>query len=112
MGLLEDGHCLRDQALSICKAAGAEEIGDFRASSLNTLTQMVAHGIGVTLLPAMASEAGEASPTLTTLPFSRPRPYRTIGFAWRKTSPRKQEFRLLASEFGKGHPGAGKMQST
>lgn len=109
--LLEDGHCLRDQALSICKTAGADEVGDFRASSLNTLTQMVAHGIGVTLLPAMAFEAGETSPNLTALPFSRPQPYRTIGLAWRKTSPRKPEFRLLASVFKEGRSGIGKTQS-
>lgn len=106
--LLEDGHCLRDQALLICKAQGADEVGDFRASSLSTLIQMVAHGIGVTLLPAMAFEAAGSSPTLAALPFSHPGPYRTIGLAWRKTSPRKNEFRLLASTFEKGPPLADK----
>jgi LysR family hydrogen peroxide-inducible transcriptional activator len=95
--LLEDGHCLRDQALSVCKAGGATERQDFRASSLSTLIQMVAHGIGVTLVPAMAGD-GPSPPRsqLRLVPFSRPQPYRTIGFAWRKTSPRKEEFRLLA----------------
>jgi LysR family hydrogen peroxide-inducible transcriptional activator len=95
--LLEDGHCLRDQALRVCKAGGAAEREDFRASSLGTLIQMVAHGIGVTLVPAMAGE-GPSPPKsqLRLVPFARPRPYRTIGLAWRKTSPRKEEFRLLA----------------
>jgi LysR family hydrogen peroxide-inducible transcriptional activator len=98
--LLEDGHCLRDQVLSVCKIGGAHELGDFRASSLNTLTQMVAHGIGVTLIPSMAVPT-EVTPRsrLKVLPFIRPRPHRTIGFAWRKTSPRKEEFHLLAELF-------------
>ena len=55
--LLEDGHCLRHQVFAICKRAGAHELGDFRATSLNTLVRMVASGTGVTLLPAMALPA-------------------------------------------------------
>ena len=51
MLLLDDGHCLRDQALEVCQTGGANEVGDFRAGSLNTLVQMVAGGIGITLLP-------------------------------------------------------------
>lgn len=98
--LLDDGHCLRDQALSVCKMGGAKELGDFRASSLNTLTQMVAHGIGLTLLPALALE-GEAPPRgpVEIRPFAEPAPYRTVGFAWRKRSPRMDEFQLLAPLF-------------
>ena len=93
--LLEDGHCLRDQTLGVCQSAGAEE-GDFRATSLNTLVQMVAIGVGITLLPKMAIE-NELSRTtdLCALPFARPRPYRTVALAWRPTSPREKEFTLL-----------------
>ncbi len=93
--LLEDGHCLRDQTLGVCQSAGAEE-GDFRATSLNTLVQMVAHGVGITLLPQMAieNELGHAT-SLVARRFVRPRPYRTVCLAWRSTSPRDTEFRLL-----------------
>ncbi len=95
--LLENGHCLRDQALKVCQTSGASEIGDFRASSLNTLVQMVAGGIGITLLPQLSLEV--ETRTLTQLvirPFQKPEPSRTIGLVWRKTSPREYEFRLLA----------------
>lgn len=98
--LLEDGHCLRSQALSVCSRAGASEMGDFRASSLATLIPMVASGAGVTLLPALATRTATAvDRDLCLVPFTRPRPKRTIGFAWRKTSPREAEFAELSSLF-------------
>jgi LysR family hydrogen peroxide-inducible transcriptional activator len=98
--LLEDGHCLRNQALSICNRAGASELGDFSASSLSTLIPMVAGGAGVTLLPTLATEGSVANDEdLVIVPFARPAPKRTIGFAWRKTSPREPEFRELAKLF-------------
>jgi LysR family hydrogen peroxide-inducible transcriptional activator len=95
--LLEDGHCLRDQALAVCSRAGADENADFRATSLATLVQMVAGGDGVTLLPAMA-EAAMAGPGshLVTRPFRAPAPSRRIGLAWRRGSSRGAEMRLLA----------------
>ena len=96
--LLDDGHCLRDQALSVCGRAGASELGDFRAASLTTLVHMVASGEGVTLLPALAT-SGRASPVdrdLALVPFGRPTPVRTIGLAWRRTSPRGEEYAALA----------------
>ena len=101
--LLDDGHCLRDQALSLCNRAGASELGDFRASSLTTLVQMVAGGVGVTLLPEMSLRA-EAGPErrLALVPFSRNGPVRTIGLAWRPSSTRKSEFRLLGEAIGHG----------
>jgi len=94
--LLDDGHCLRGQTASVCRQAGAEELGDFRASSLTTLAQMVASGLGVTLLPAMALHV-EADPRdeLTTIRFAAPEPRRTIGLAWRRTSSRAEEFAVL-----------------
>ncbi|HET6203252.1 MAG TPA: LysR substrate-binding domain-containing protein [Planctomycetota bacterium] len=105
--LLEDGHCLRDQVLSLCEKAGARECGDFRASSLSTLVQMVLGGVGVTLLPEMAIPVETRGPVrLLVRPFAPPVPSRTIGLAWRPSSPRKEEFRPIAEEFrafrGKG----------
>lgn len=98
--LLEDGHCLRSQALSVCGKAGASEMADFRASSLATLMPMVASGAGVTLLPALATRTSAAvDRDLCLIPFTRPSPKRTIGFAWRKTSPREPEFTEIASLF-------------
>jgi len=95
--LLEDGHCLRDQALSICRRSGAHELGDFRASSLNTLVRMVAGGTGVTLLPsiALATEV-RAQDRLVALPLDS-RPARTIGLAWRAASARTKLFDALAT---------------
>lgn len=100
--LLDDGHCLRTQALPLCTTAGANEVGDFRASSLSTLVQMVAAGIGVTLLPEMAVHA-EALPTrnLGIIPFGKG-PARTIGLAWRQTSNRSAEFEQLGETFRDG----------
>ncbi len=95
--LLEEGHCLRDQALDVCRIANAKEVADFRASSLNTLIQMVAHGGGVTLLPEMAIQSEmQRAHALVPLHFFRPSPFRTIGLVWRPSSPRKEEFMLIA----------------
>jgi len=94
--LLEDGHCLREQALSICQRSGARELGDFRATSLNTLTRMVSSGIGVTLLPAIALSAEvQSRDRLTVRPIEDSGARRTIGLAWRRSSPREQGFRRL-----------------
>ena len=97
MLLLEDGHCLRDQALEICERAETGENDDFRASSLTTLVQMVAGGLGVTLLPEMAI-ALECGPSrnLKAIPFESPAPERTIGLAFRASSVRAGEFETLA----------------
>jgi LysR family hydrogen peroxide-inducible transcriptional activator len=91
--LLEEGHCLREQALSLCHAAGANQADDFRASSLATVVQMVVNGYGGTILPdlALAVEAG-AHPRLRVVPFRAPAPLRTIGLAWRASSPRAPDF--------------------
>ncbi|MCG8424091.1 MAG: LysR substrate-binding domain-containing protein [Proteobacteria bacterium] len=94
--LLEDGHCLRDQALSVCRAAGAEESAGMRATSLNTLTQMVASGLGITLLPGMAVDTEvSAAQSIAIRPFAAPVPSRKIGLMWRESSPREHEFGLL-----------------
>ncbi len=90
---------MRDQALSICSAAGLQEVGDFRAGSLSTLVQMVAGGEGLTLLPQLAVAVEAQRAALALVPFRRPIPTRTIGFAWRPTSPRAEEFATLAASF-------------
>lgn len=95
--LLEDGHCLREHALSVCSAAGARAAHDLRATSLTTLVHMVASGLGITLLPEMAVEAAVTAESLIAIrPLAEPAPTRTIGLFWRRTSPRTDEFSLLA----------------
>jgi LysR family transcriptional regulator, hydrogen peroxide-inducible genes activator len=87
--LLEDGHCLRDQALAVCSRSGVHEKQDFRATSIETLRQMVATGVGVTLLPELASVGAYGSTRgLVVRPFARPVPSRTIGAVWRKSTAR------------------------
>jgi len=86
--LLEEGHCLRDQALEVCARVGTEE-HSFRATSLETLRQMVAAGLGITLLPRLAAEGPFASARgLVMRPFSPPAPSRVIGAAWRRSTSR------------------------
>ena len=95
--LLEDGHCLRDQALAVCKRAGAVEAMQVRATSLPTLVQMVAGGLGVTLLPeAAAATLIQKNGPVALAEFGKPVPGRTLGLAWRTSSGRLREFRLLA----------------
>jgi len=88
--LLEEGHCLRDQALEVCSRVGVRDSQDFRATSLETLRQMVAAGGGVTLLPELAGRGAYRSGRGVALrPFVRPAPVRHIGAVWRKTTPRR-----------------------
>jgi len=80
----------------VCERLRAAEVADVRATSLATLIQMVASGIGITLLPSMAAEVEVTKRRrLVAKPFSAPIPKRTIGLAWRKTSAREAEFRRL-----------------
>lgn len=86
--LLEEGHCLREHALEVCSRAGTEE-QDFRATSLETLRQMVASGGGITLLPRLAAEGPFASARgLAVRPFAPPAPSRVVGAAWRRSTSR------------------------
>jgi LysR family hydrogen peroxide-inducible transcriptional activator len=96
--LLEDGHCLRDQALAVCQHAGSKEVAEVRATSLPTLVQMVAGGLGVTLLPESAAEVlvPTARGPVQVVRFAHPVPSRTLGLVWRTSSARLREFRLLA----------------
>jgi LysR family hydrogen peroxide-inducible transcriptional activator len=87
--LLEDGHCLRDQALEVCSRVDVREAEDFRATSLETLRQMVVAGLGLTLLPELAVESPFGSQRgLTIRQFGKPAPTRTVGAVWRKSSTR------------------------
>jgi LysR family transcriptional regulator, hydrogen peroxide-inducible genes activator len=88
--LLEDGHCLRDQALEVCSRVDLHESQDFRATSLETLRQMVATGAGITLLPELASRGAYGNARGVVIrPFTRPAPVRHVGGVWRKTSARR-----------------------
>lgn len=96
--LLEDGHCLRDQALDVCQLAGASEKGEFQATSLETLRQMVAANVGVTLLPTLAVKPPVArSENIHLLPFKDSRPSRRIAMVWRRSSA-MGEFLLKLSQ--------------
>jgi LysR family transcriptional regulator, hydrogen peroxide-inducible genes activator len=96
--LLEDGHCLKDHALSVCNRpdlrAGARMMG----TSLHTLVQMVDNGLGVTFLPQMAIAAGILDRTnIVTRAIDAPDDSRAIALVWRRNSPRVEEFHMLAA---------------
>ena len=89
--LLEDGHCLRDQALDVCSKIDVKENEDYRATSLETLRQMVAAGLGITLLPELATRGPFGSGHgLAVKTFARPVPTRTVGAVWRKSTARSE----------------------
>jgi LysR family transcriptional regulator, hydrogen peroxide-inducible genes activator len=92
--LLEDGHCLRHQALDVCHAHNALENNSFRGTSLETLRQMVAANAGVTLMPLLATRHREKS--VRYIRFSGPEPHRTIGLCWRSTSTRAPLLQQMA----------------
>jgi LysR family hydrogen peroxide-inducible transcriptional activator len=95
--LLEDGHCMRDHALAACALEGARRNKAFQGTSLHTLAQMVANGLGVTLLPEMALDAGILRGLdLCVRPLEGEEPFRRIGIVWRRRSARKETFRNLA----------------
>jgi LysR family hydrogen peroxide-inducible transcriptional activator len=101
--LLDDGHCFREQALAYCTRARAREL-ELRATSLPTLAQMVAGGIGVTLLPAIAVTTEAARAGLRVRPFAEPAPHRTIALAWRKRSPLGPSLSRLAATIRDAYP--------
>lgn len=94
--LLEEGHCMREQALSVCGSVKPVAMASYGATSLTTLLQMVAHGMGVTLVPEMAVQAAGSSPDLKIVPFAEPMPERTICLAWRRNGPLQEECLALA----------------
>lgn len=97
MLLLEEGHCLRGQALDVCFSAGASESNSFRATSLETLRHMVAEGVGMTLLPELSVPKKKiASDPVHYIPFSDPKPSRRIGMIYRQGSYREETYRQMA----------------
>jgi LysR family hydrogen peroxide-inducible transcriptional activator len=107
--LLEDGHCLRDQALAFCATAARRSAGlgstAFGASSLTTVMQMVANGYGVTLIPQIAADVERRDERVKLLRLQNPQPGRSIGLVFRRTSPRKADFVALG-EVVKGSVGS------
>ena len=104
--LLEDGHCLRDQTLEVCQLAGASERTGFRATSLETLRQMVAAGVGITLLPRLAVQPPVAqSPDITLIHFAPPVPRRHIAMFWRTSSGLRDFLPRIAAVFRDLPPG-------
>jgi LysR family transcriptional regulator, hydrogen peroxide-inducible genes activator len=93
--LLEEGHCLRDQALAYCASAHRGAALGLGATSLATVMQMVANGYGITLVPKVAVDVEVRDERVKLLRFAAPEPGRTIGLAWRRTSPRKVDFVAL-----------------
>lgn len=93
--LLEEGHCLRDQALTYCSLKHVDTINTFGASSLSTIVEMVAAGLGITLLPELCVSVEERGRDIKLMRFVDPEPARTIGLAWRHSSPRASDYRAL-----------------
>jgi LysR family hydrogen peroxide-inducible transcriptional activator len=93
--LLEEGHCLRDQALAFCATKRRDAAAALGSTSLTTVMQMVANGYGVTLVPEIAAEVEVRDQRVALKRFAAPEPGRTIGLAWRKTSPRRRDFEAL-----------------
>ena len=93
--LLEEGHCMRDQALSVCHLMQALELQSFRATSLETLRHMVIAGVGITLMPKLACHVHEA---INYVPFDEPKPSRTIGFYWRANSAKQIVFDAILKD--------------
>ncbi|TFI44184.1 hydrogen peroxide-inducible genes activator [Rhodococcus sp. 1R11] len=101
--LLDEGHCLREQTLDLCRSVDfAPDAGDTRATSLTTVVQCVAGGLGLTLLPRSAVRVEIARNGLSTAEFAQPAPGRTIGLAYRASSARSTEFGALASLLADG----------
>jgi LysR family hydrogen peroxide-inducible transcriptional activator len=94
--LLEEGHCLREQALSVCGTAGKRSLVNFGATSMATLLQMVSHNMGMTLIPEMAIASETARNNLRIVPFADPAPSREIGLIWRKSTGRAADIAALA----------------
>ena len=96
--LLEEGHCFRDQALSFCNLSNAPPRDLMEGSSLSTLVQMVGGGIGVTLIPEMAVAVETASAPVCVTRLEAPRPTRTLGMVWRKSSPLVEHLERIAEQ--------------
>lgn len=110
--LLEEGHCLRDQALALCRTTRRDAPTGLGATSLATVMQMVANGYGVTLVPEVAVGVEARDDRVNLMRFAEPEPVRTIGLAWRRTSPRKDDFAALGQIVGQALAGDSRRRSS
>lgn len=94
--LLEEGHCMRDQALAVCSMPHQRQLVKYGATSMATLLQMVSHGMGLTLIPEIAVRAEASRAAMRIIPFDNPQPQREIGLLWRRQSMRRSDFMALA----------------
>jgi LysR family hydrogen peroxide-inducible transcriptional activator len=109
--LLDEGHCLRDQALDVCQKAGVRaDLADTRAASLATAVQCVTGGLGVTLIPQSAAPVETARSQLGLAQFATPRPGRRIGLVFRSSSRRDESYRRLAGIIGESISGEHKVR--
>lgn len=108
--LLEEGHCLRDQALAFCQLHQADNLDTFGASSLSTIVQMVANGMGLTLLPEISVAVETKHGDVQVMRFAAPEPSRTVGLAWRASSPRVHDFEALGDLVRAVRPGCGEVE--
>ncbi|MBD3609678.1 MAG: DNA-binding transcriptional regulator OxyR [Gammaproteobacteria bacterium] len=97
MLLLEEGHCLRGQALDVCVQAGASEYAGFQATSLETLRHMVGEGMGITLMPELAIQTSHQG-KVRYIPFIAPSPSRRVGMLYRKGSHREESYQQMAQK--------------
>jgi len=95
--LLEEGHCLRDQALAVCGTSAGRRVANYGATSMATLLQMVSHGMGITLIPEIAVRDERSRNRMRIVPFAEPQPSRLLGLIWRSSSSgRRRDFEALA----------------
>jgi LysR family transcriptional regulator, hydrogen peroxide-inducible genes activator len=95
--LLEEGHCLRDQALTYCSLQQVNAVNTFGASSLSTIVEMVSAGLGITLLPEICLGVEGRNREIKVIRFTDPEPSRSLGLAWRRSSPRGEDFKALGA---------------
>ncbi|MEQ1653176.1 MAG: LysR substrate-binding domain-containing protein [Hyphomicrobium sp.] len=95
--LLEEGHCLRDQALTYCSLQQVNAVNTFGATSLSTIVEMVSAGMGMTLLPEVCLAVESRNRAIKLVRFADPEPSRSLGLAWRRSSPRAEDFKALAA---------------
>jgi LysR family transcriptional regulator, hydrogen peroxide-inducible genes activator len=94
--LLEEGHCLRDQALAVCGTSAGRRVANYGATSMATLLQMVSHGMGITLIPEIAVKDEASRNRMRIVPFAEPQPSRKIGLVWRSSaSGKRRDFEAL-----------------
>lgn len=93
--LLEEGHCMRDQALAVCSLPSQRQLVKYGATSMTTLLQMVSHGMGLTLIPEIAVRAEARSNQMRIVPFDGEQPKREIALFWRRQSMRRKDFQAL-----------------